>query len=114
MVFGSHPVINGLQVPSGGHLQGGHLRFWTFFGQILDLLKKFWTFQFASRLSGPDITQNIQKRFKNYPNIDCRASTFSCRRDAAADRTTRDIPNFGPFWVVKIQVGAMPPLPHPQ
>ena len=31
----------------------------------------------------------------------------------AADRTARDIPNFGPFSVVKIQVGAMPPLPHP-
>ena len=92
------------------------------FWQILDLLKKLWTFQYAAGfrgpgilikrstivdlsvyavwLRGPDITQNIQKRFKNITKIDCRAFTFSCRRYVTDNRTAHDIPNFGPFWVV--------------
>ena len=45
------------------NLQGGHLRFWTFSSQILDLLKRLWTFLYAAWLSGLDISQNIQKRF---------------------------------------------------
>ena len=31
----------------------------------------------------------------------------------AANRVKRDIPNFGPFWVVKIQEGPLPPPPPP-
>ena len=98
----------------------GHLRFWTFFG-------KFWTFKkivdlqyaagfrgpgilikrstiadlsvYAAWLRGPDIS-HPKKGLKKYSKIDCRAFA-----------TSRDIPNFGPFWVVKIQWGAMPPWP---
>ena len=113
---------------------GGHLRFWTFFlKQISDLLKRLWTFQYAAGfrgpgilikrstivdlsvyaawLRGPDISQNIQKIFKKYPKIDYRAFESSRHHYAADNRTARDIHNFGPFWVVKIQGGAMPPWP---
>ena len=107
--------------------KGGHLRFWTFFKQISDLLKKLWTFQYAAGfrgpgilikrstivdlsvyaawLRGPDISQNIQKIFKKYPKIDYRAFASSRRHYPADNRTARDIQNVGPFWVVKIQGG---------
>ena len=60
-----------------------------------------------------DISQNIQKRFKKYPKIDCRTFAFSRHHCyVAANHTVRDIPDFGPFWIVKIQGGGnMPPLP---
>ena len=113
---------------------GGHLRFWTFKKkQISDLLKKLWTFQYAAGfrgpgilikrstivdlsvyaawLRGPDISQNIQQILKKYPKIDYLAFASSRRHYAADNRTARDIQNFGPFWVVKIQGGAMPPWP---
>ena len=66
---------------------------------------------YAAWLRGPDISQNIQKRFKKYPKIDCRAFVFSRRCYTVDNRTARDIPNFGPFWVVKIQGGQCPPGP---
>ena len=94
------------------------MRFWTFFLLYIGLYK-FWTFWKNCRpfsmpqgsevqvdrsvYAGPrgpevhaDISQNIQK-------IDYRAFTFSRRHYAADNHTARDIPNFGPFWVVKIQ-----------
>ena len=99
----------------------------------MDLLKKMWTFQYAAGfrglgilikrstivdlsvyiawLRGPDISQNIQKRFQKYPEIDCRAFAFSHRLYAAVKRTAPDIPNFGPFWLVKIQGGQCPLCP---
>ena len=76
----------------------GHLRFWTF--------DKFWTFSncgpfsmpqgseiqvsylkgpqlctflYSPWLRGPDISQNIHKRLKKYPKVDCCAFAFSCR-----------------------------------
>ena len=58
-----------------------------------------------------DISQSIQKIFKNYPKIDYQAFASSRRHYAADNRTARDIQNLGPFWVVKIQGGAMPPWP---
>ena len=104
-----------------------------FLKQISDLWKKLWTFQYAAGfrgpgilikrstivdlsvyaawLRGPDISQNIQKIFKKYPKIDYRAFASSRRHYAADNHTARDIHNFGPFWVVKIQGGAMPPWP---
>ena len=112
----------------------GHLRFWTFLKkQILDLLKKLWTFQYAAGfrgacilvkrstivdlsvyaawLRGPDISQNINNYLKEYPKIDYRAFAFSRRHYAADNRTARDIQNVGPFWVVKIQGGQCPLAP---
>ena len=104
-----------------------------FLKQISDLLKKLWTFQYAAGfrgpgilikrstivdlsvyaawLRGPDISQNIQKIFLKYPKIDYRAFASSRRHYAADNRTARDIQNFGPFWVVKIQGGQCPPGP---
>ena len=98
-----------------------------FLKQISDFLKKLWTFQYAAGfrgpgilikrstivdlsvyaawLRGPDISQNIQKIFKKYPKIDYRAFASSRRHYAADNCTARDIQNFGPFWVVKIQGG---------
>ena len=105
----------------------GHMRFWTFFKQISDLLKKLWTFQYAAGfrgpgilikrptivdlsvytawLRGPDISQNIQKIFKKYPKIDYRVFASSRHHYAADNPTARDIQHFGPFCVVKIQGG---------
>ena len=59
------------------------------------------------------LPKHQKKVKKNYPKIDCRAFAFSCRSYAAAKRTARYIPKFGPFWVVQIQGGSMPPLPPP-
>ena len=95
-------------------------------------MKKLWTFQYAAGfrgpgilikrstivdlsvyaawLRGPDISQNIHK-FKKYPKIDYRAFAFSHRHYTADNRTARDIQNFGPFWVVKIQGGNAPLAP---
>ena len=64
---------------------------------------------YAAWLRGPDISQNIQKILKKYPKIDYRAFASSRRHYAADNRTARDIQNLGPFGVVKIQRGAMPP-----
>ena len=58
-------------------------------------------------LRGPD----IQNRLKKYPTIDYRAFAFSRRRYATANRSERDIPHSGPFWVVKIQGGGNAPSP---
>ena len=66
---------------------------------------------YAAWLRGPDISQNIQKIFKKYPKIDYRAFASSRHHYAADNRTARDIQNFGPFWVVKIQGGQCPPDP---
>ena len=66
---------------------------------------------YAAWLRGPDISQNIKEILKKYPEIDYRAFAFSRRHYAADNRTVRDIHNFGPFWVVKIKGGAMPPPP---
>ena len=105
-----------------------------FFKQILDLLKRLWTFQYAAGfrgpgilikrstivdlsvyaawLRGPDISQNIQKILKKYPKIDYRAFASSRHHYAADNRTARDI-HFGPFWVVKIQGGGNAALAPP-
>ena len=119
------------QISKGG---GGAFEILDFFlKQISDLLKKLWTFQYAAGfrgpgilikrstivdfsvyaawLRGPDISQNIQQIFKKYPKIDYRAFASSRRHYAADNRTTRDIQNFGPFWVVKIQGGQYPLAP---
>ena len=66
---------------------------------------------YAAWLRGPDISQNIQQIFKKYPKIDYRAFAFSRRHYTADNRTARDIQNFGPFWVVKIQGGQCPLAP---
>ena len=66
---------------------------------------------YAAWLRGPDISQNIHKIFKKHPKIDYRAFASSRRHYAADNRTARDIQNFGPFWVVKIQGGQWPPGP---
>ena len=56
-----------------------------------------------------------KKGFKNIQKLIATLSHLSGRRYAVANLTARDIPNLGPFWVVKIQVcvcaWAMPPLP---
>ena len=93
----------------------GHLRFWTFFGHILDLLKRLWTFQYAAGLRGPCI---LIKRPKivdlSVPHVSQR-SGYLTKHPKKVKKISKnsafDIPNFGPFWVVKIQAGAMPPLP---
>ena len=47
------------------------------------------------------LTKHPKKGLKKYSKVDCRAFA-----------TSRDIPNFGPFWVVKIQGGGQcPPGP---
>ena len=95
---------------------GGAFEILDLFWHIFDLLEKLWTFSmpqgwevhvsfkrstivdlsvYAAWLRGPDISQNIQKRFTKYSKIDCRAFA-----------TARDIPNCWPFWVVKIQGGS--------
>ena len=101
--------------------------------QISDLLKKLWTFQYAAGfrgpgilikrstivdlsvyaawLRGPDMSHNIPKIFKKDPKIDYRAFASSRHHYAADNRTARDIHNFGPFWVVKIQGGQSPLAP---
>ena len=67
---------------------------------------------YAAWLRGPDISQNIQQIFKKYPKIDYRAFASSRRHYAADNCTARDIQNFGPVWVVKIQGGGQcPPGP---
>ena len=60
---------------------------------------------YAAWLRGPDISQNIQQRFKKYPKIDCRAFAFNRRRYTADNRL--DL-----FGLSKFK-GAMPPCPPP-
>ena len=77
----------------------------------VSLLKgpQVWTFLYTAWLRGPDISQNTQHSFKKYPQIDYRGFAFSSRHYAAANRTARGIPHFGPFWVVRIQGGGQCP-----
>ena len=76
--------------------------------EILDLLKKLRTFLYAVWLKGLDISQNIQKKSV------CRAFAFRRRRyTQRRNRTAHDIPNFGSFWVAKIQGGNASSAPPP-
>ena len=85
---------------------------------------KLWTFHYAAGFRGPgilikrstivdlsvrrlevQISQNIQKRLKKYPKIDCRAFAFS-----------RRCVRHSKFWTslgCQNSRGAMPPLPPP-
>ena len=108
--------LSNFQGRGGG---GGHLRFWTLFD-------KFWTFQYAEGfrgpgilikrstivdlsvyaawLSGPDISQNIKKRFKNIKKSIAELSHLAA---AATRRIFVPHTNFGPFWVVKIHLAPL-------
>ena len=118
-----------IKFPRGG---GGFEILDLFLNKFRTFRKKLWTFQYAAGfrgpgilikrstivdlslyaawLWGPDISQNIQKIFKNYPKIDYRAFASSRRHYAADNRTARDIQNLGPFWVVKNSRGGNAPL----
>ena len=60
---------------------------------------------YAAWLRGPDISQNIQQRFKKYPKIDCRAFAFNRRRYTADNRL--DL-----FGLSKFKGGNAPLPPH--